>query len=75
MMRPLEAKCLTSSDGEKTAWYRQNRRNLNSFSWQGDSEAVAPRLKRHFFSPLEMSPGAQSRDDTRPPARAAFQFG
>jgi hypothetical protein len=27
--------------------------------------AVAPRLKRHFFSPLEMSPRAQSRDDTR----------
>jgi hypothetical protein len=36
---------------------------------------VGPRLKRHFFSPIEMSPGAQSRDDTRSPVRTAFQFG
>ena len=37
-MRPLEATCLASSGGEKTAWYRQNRRNPNSSSWQGDFE-------------------------------------
>ena len=69
----VEARCQSMHLPTPTSWEEpaSARPSLNARRNDISAMPVAPRLKRHFFSPLEMSPRTQSRDDTR----TAFQFG